>query len=120
MSLFVFKDPPRCLIVPNKSMSNYKHPVLFAKLNKTIRGAEVIPARFWMDQGPLQNIFGSDAVELSTHDRSAAGIFFEEVSPVECRADHEVVLEDVLQRCCFLWPHCKPYRNKGGKHTQCG
>ena len=80
--------------MPNKSMAHDEHAVLFAKLDKTIAGGKVVLARLGMDQRPLQNVFGSDRIELSAHDFNAARIVFEEVPSVQCGADLEVLVED--------------------------
>ena len=83
--------------MPDKCMAHDEHAVLFAKLDKTIRRRKIVPARFRMDQRPLQNVFRRDRIEVGRYDLSATRVFFEDLAPIKCGADLEIVLEDVLQ-----------------------
>ena len=108
--------------MPNKSMSNYKHPVLFAKLNKTIRSAEVsIPARFWMELGCHFKTFS--AVMLLNCLLTIAAPWISCLKKCRLLSAAPIMksfLKTSFSAAVFCGPCCKPYRNKGGKHTQCG
>ncbi len=83
--------------MPNECMANDEHAVLLAKLDKTIWSREIIATRFGMDEGPLQNIFRRDRIEMRAHDRHAARILLEDLAPVQCGADHKVVFKNIFQ-----------------------
>ena len=102
--------------MPNKSVSNYEHSVLFAKLDKAIGGSKVVSTWLGVDQPPFQNVLRSDGVEVSGHDFHPASIFSEDLAPIERGTDQKVVLEDVFKRS--LWRCCP--RNTETKHAQSG
>ncbi len=122
--------------MPDERMSDDEHPALFAKLNQTIGSSKVVFIRVRMNKRPLQNVFRRDAVEMSVDDLHTAFIFLEDLTPVQSRTNHEVVLKNILQRsvlrgnrkthrqntktqnqlcafcafCAFLWPISQPLR----------
>ena len=84
--------------MPDERVPDDEHPVLLAKLDKTIGSSKVVFIRLRMDQRPLENIFRSDAVEVSADNPSPARVFFKDLSPVERRTNLEVTLKNIFQR----------------------
>ena len=84
--------------MPDERVSDDEHPALFTKLNKPIGSSKVVFIRLRMDQRPLENIFRSDAVEVSANDLSTPLIVFKDLSPVQRRPNLEVILKNILQR----------------------
>src|SRR5215213_8751848 len=83
-------------------MAHDEHAVLLAKLDKTIGRREVVPRWFGMHKCPLQNILRSNRIEVGLYDLGATHVFLKDLPAVKCRADLEVVFEDVLERSLFL------------------
>ena len=83
--------------MPNERVTHDEHPMLLAERDKSIRRSKIVLFRLRVDEGPLQNILRSDAVEMFGHKLGATGILFKDLAVVESRPDAKVVLKDLFQ-----------------------
>lgn len=93
------RNPVRSLVVPEQIVPDDKHLVLFAECDVLIGQAEVVLARLRMDDFPLQYVFRRDRVELRFNECVATRIRARNLRRIDRRADNEVSLVRLFQRC---------------------
>src|ERR1051325_1914845 len=64
-TLAIFKDPFRCLIVPDQCVTDNEHIVVLTKGDITIGGFEVVGIRPGMNGFPFEDVFRGNGIELS-------------------------------------------------------
>src|SRR5205807_2543230 len=75
ISLFVFENPIRRLLMPNQRVAYHDHAMPLTKLDIAIGGSEVENIGLRMYECPLQHVFWRNGVELRLDKFYSAAVF---------------------------------------------